>query len=113
MSHPERMAAIRRLFLSKLEKVDEDMPHDMRIEMARKDLDKVLGASWREEVRAAGVELDPTGDMGCDMQERLDKLPIATRDAGFHGDDVPPPMKKKKEHGSKSIIVRLMKLFQS
>lgn len=107
MSHPERMSAIRRLFLAKLAKMPSDMEHEERVESARSELDKVLGDSWRKEVEDAGMELDPTGD----MQEKLDKLPMATRDAGYHGDDVPPPEKKKKKPVEKdSIIMRIIKI---
>lgn len=101
MSTPERMAAIRRLFLAKLEKMPADMSHDVRVEMARKELDKVLGPVWRMEVEDAGEDLDPTGD----MISRMDKLPEATREEGFHGDDVPGPEKPKKKE---SIIQMLM-----
>lgn len=115
MAVPQRLQAIRRLFLAKLEKVRDDLPHKMRSEMARKELDKVLGPVWREEVEAAGFQLDPTGDMGCDMEERLDKLPMATREEGYHGDDVPPPTKKKSEEDEEkekdSIIIKLIRLI--
>ena len=103
MSIPERMSAIRRLFLAKLDKMPSDMPHEHRVECARKELDKVLGLGWRDEVQEAGLELDPTGD----MTERLDKLPMATREEGFHGDDVPSPEKKK----SKGSVVKLLMKF--
>ena len=96
MSTPERMKAIRRLFLAKLEKMPSEMKHEMRIEMARKALDKDLGMSWRDEVKEAGPELDPTGDM----------LPKATRDEGYHGDDVPEPVKNKK-----GMIKQLIEYF--
>lgn len=104
MSTPERMMAIRRLFLAKLEKMPSDMQHKLRVEMARKELDKVLGPMWRMEVEDAGCELDPTGD----MLDRVDKLPEATRDAGYHGDDVPPPEKSKDKD---SVLAMLMKLL--
>ena len=64
------MMAIRRLYLAKLDKMPSDLPHEERCELARKELDKVLGPIWRDEVEAAGEQLDPTGD----MIERLDKL---------------------------------------
>jgi hypothetical protein len=114
MSEPRRMAAIRRLFLTKLEKQPSDAPHELRVERARKELDKALGPIWREEVRKAGVELDPTGDMieKDDMQERLDNLPMATRDEGYQGLDVEEPVERKKKPEEKdSMFVRLVKIF--
>ncbi len=109
MSVPQRIAAIRRLFLAKLEKMPADMPHEERVEASRRELDKVLGPSWREEVEAAGAHMDPTGD----MQERLDKLPMVTREEGYHGDDVPPPIpKKKEEDDEEGITVRIMKVMK-
>ena len=110
MSSPERMGKIRRLFLAKLEKMPSDMPHEKRVEAARFELDQVLGPEWRKEVEEAGVDLDPTGDMA----ERLDRLPMATREAGFHGDDIPmknKPKEEDKEDEGTSIIIRLMKFI--
>lgn len=105
MSVPERMAAIRRLFLAKLEKMPAHLDHEVRVELARRELDRALGPIWRKEVEDAGLELDPTGD----MLERLDKLPMATREAGYHGDDVEPPQPKKE--GRNGMIVKLMQFF--
>lgn len=108
MSEPRRMAAIRRLFLAKLAKMPSDMPQEMKVEAARRELDKTLGPIWRDEVDDAGFGMDPTGD----MKERLDKLPCATREAGFSGEDVPPPTKKKSEEPKgKSMLHRLMMFF--
>ena len=99
MSTPQRIAAIRRIYLAKLAKMPAEMPHDERRDTCRKELDKVLGPVWREEVAASGEELDPTGD----MFDRLDKTEEATKDEGYQGDDVPPP--------HKSIIKKLMAFF--
>lgn len=107
MSTPERMMAIRRLFLAKLEKMPSDMQHNDRVEMARKELDKSLGPIWRMEVEQAGVELDPTGD----MLERMDKLPEATKEEGFQGDDIPQMTLKKKPKKEQSIVHTFMKIF--
>jgi hypothetical protein len=104
------MMAIRRLYLAKLDKMPSDLPHEERCELARKELDKVLGPIWRDEVEAAGEQLDPTGD----MIERLDKLPEATREAGYHGDDVVPPVLNKKEEEKEdknSILLKLIKFL--
>ena len=104
MAEPRRMSAIRRLFISKLDAMPSDVPHSIRVEMARSELDKALGPMWREEAKEAGHMMDPTGD----MLERMDKLPEATCEAGYAGEDVPPPEKKMKHN---PVIIKLMKFF--
>ncbi len=100
-----RLAAIRRLYLSKLEKMPSDMPHEQRCESARTELDKVLGTSWRDEVEEAGEELDPTGD----MLSLMDRLPEATREAGFKGDDIPEPKRTKSKEEVMGILTEYFK----
>ena len=105
MSDPQRIASIRRLFLAKLEKISEEMPYEERVECARKELDNDLGPMWREEVKR--IDLDPTGEK---MEEKADsfydRLSSATREEGYHGDDVPSAPRDKK-----SIILKLMEFF--
>ena len=120
MSDPRRIAAMRRLFITKLNATPSHKPHEERVEMARKELDKALGPVWRDEVEGAGFGMDPTGDMGS----RLDRLQDATKEAGFSGDDVPPKRpvavnvskiedeeEDEDESSVPDIMLRLMKFF--
>ena len=101
MANPHRLSAIHRLFLAKLEGIDSNEPHEIREELAREELDRVLGQGWRDEVEDAGYGMDPTGE------PKEDPLFTATRDEGYHGDDVPAPDKKKKKKKPNSIMNRI------
>ena len=109
MSEPRRLAAIRRLYLAKLSEQPSDMSPERKEEAAKAELDKCLGSMWRDEIGDAGFGMDPIGD----MEDRIDLLPGATRDAGFSGDDVQPPVehKKSKPDAEDSILMKLMKFF--
>ena len=111
MSDVDRIVAIRKLFISKMEKMPADMPHEERIEKAKLALDKVLGPIWRDEIE--DVDLDPIGDKQTNSLEPFyDKLRKALQDEGHHGGDTPcapedaSELNKRKDKDS--IIGRIM-----
>lgn len=113
MLDADRVRALKRLFTAQLDKQPSDLPHEVRVERARKVMDKKLGPIWREEIKALGE--DPTGpDMSAQMDEFAERLRQETREEGFHGDDVPcePEAEHlKKKHKPDSIMVRIIKLL--
>ena len=107
MSVPRRMAALRRLFLAKLEDMPSDMPEEARAEAARNELDNVLGPEWRKEVEDAGFGMDPTGDEGDSMANRLQQASV---NEGFDGGNIPEAPKVEKLDKA-SLIERLSKFI--
>jgi hypothetical protein len=87
MSTPGRIADIRRVFLAKLDKIPQDIPEEIRVKLAKEQLDEAV-PGWRDEVKAAGHGMNPTG--GDDLEE-------ATKDVGYMGDDVSSPIEIKEE----------------
>ena len=119
MSEPRRIAAIRRLYLAKLENMPSSMSYEERVQGAKRALDKVLTPQWREEVKAIG--LDPTD--GAELEQCTenfyDRLTTATQEEGYKGEDVPPAPKgvneierrKDDKDDNSGIIAMLMKLI--